>query len=95
VTRSALDGRRSIPIIQASGGRVVGNRVITIEELAVQKLLYTVEETAELFSVGRCKVYELVSSGELYSVKLGRSRRIPAIAIERYIAALTDCGEPA
>jgi excisionase family DNA binding protein len=58
--------------------------------VSVQKVLYTVEETAELFSVGRCKIYELVGSGELYSVKLGKLRRIPAAAIERYIAALIE-----
>lgn len=49
-----------------------------------------VEETAESFSVGRCKIYELVASGELYLVKIGRLRRIPARAIERFIESVDE-----
>lgn len=51
-----------------------------------------VEETAESFSVGRCKIYELVASGELYLVKIGRLRRIPARAIERFIESVDEAG---
>ena len=54
----------------------------------MEKLLYTVDETAELLSVGRCKIYELFNEGQLYSVKVGKSRRVPAIAIDRFLAAL-------
>jgi excisionase family DNA binding protein len=51
-------------------------------------LLYTPEATAEVLSVGRSRVYELIATGELRSVTIGRSRRIPAAAIDAYIAAL-------
>ena len=54
----------------------------------MDKLLYTVEESAEVLSVSRCKVYELVASGDIYSVKIGRSRRVPVDALHRFIASL-------
>jgi excisionase family DNA binding protein len=55
----------------------------------VERLLYTTEEAAEALGVGRCKVYELMGAGLLYSVKIGRSRRIPVDALRRYVAGLT------
>ena len=42
----------------------------------------------ELTRLGRWKVYALIRSGELRSVKIGRDRRIPAHAIEEFVARL-------
>jgi excisionase family DNA binding protein len=53
--------------------------------------LFTVAETAALLGVGRNKVYELISARRLGSVRIGRCRRVPASAVERYVAEL---GEP-
>jgi excisionase family DNA binding protein len=44
----------------------------------------------ERLAVGRSKVYELMSSGDLRSVKVGRSRRIPSDDLKRFIAELDD-----
>ncbi len=52
------------------------------------QLLLTPERTAEVLDVGRTTVYGLISSGELASVKIGRSRRIPADAVTDYVARL-------
>ena len=51
-------------------------------------LLLTAEEAAMALRVGRSKIYELMRSGELRSVKLGGSRRISAAALTEYVAAL-------
>jgi excisionase family DNA binding protein len=51
-------------------------------------LLLTVEEAAERLRIGRSLAYELVQSGELVSVKLGRCRRIPVAALEDFVDAL-------
>ena len=51
-------------------------------------LLYTVEEAAELLTVSRWKVFELIRLRELRSVKIGGLRRVPGAAIEEYIARL-------
>jgi excisionase family DNA binding protein len=49
-----------------------------------------VEEAAEQLGMGRTKVYELVAKGELASIQIGKSRRIPVQAIRDYIAERTQ-----
>ena len=44
-------------------------------------LLYTPEGAAAKIATGRTTIYALMASGELRSVKIGRSRRIPAEAL--------------
>jgi excisionase family DNA binding protein len=51
-------------------------------------LLLTPEEAAQLLRVGRSKVYDLMRSGMLRSVKLGGSRRISAVALAEFVAGL-------
>lgn len=51
-------------------------------------LLLKVEQAAIQLGLGRTVVWGLVSSGELESVKIGRSRRIPIDALEVYVARL-------
>lgn len=41
-----------------------------------------------LGGLGRTKVYELIASGELRTVKIGRRRFVPASAVEEYVARL-------
>ncbi|MEU3048920.1 excisionase family DNA-binding protein [Streptomyces sp. NPDC006984] len=41
----------------------------------------TVTEAARRIGIGRTKLYEYVSSGEIASVKIGSLRRIPAEAV--------------
>ena len=54
------------------------------------RLLLTPERTAERLDVSRTTVYALLASGELESVRIGRSRRIPVQAVEGYVARLRD-----
>lgn len=49
------------------------------------KLLLTVDEAAHQLGIARSHLYLLVMHGEIASVKLGRSRRIPVAALERFI----------
>lgn len=56
----------------------------------MEKLLYTTSEAAQLLGIGRSKVYELIYAGTLGSVKIGRSRRIPADALRQCIDSLTQ-----
>lgn len=50
------------------------------------KLLVSVEEAAQMLSIGRSLVYKLVRSKQVLSVKIGRTRRIPVFALEAFIA---------
>ncbi|MES3639887.1 helix-turn-helix domain-containing protein [Mycobacterium intracellulare] len=52
--------------------------------------LYRPDEAAKLLGCGRTRVYAFIKSGELRSVKLGGSRRIPRSAIEEFIESLDD-----
>jgi len=52
------------------------------------RLLLTVEQAAEQLGVGRTLMYALVRAGEVESVTIGRLRRIPAEALNAYVAAL-------
>jgi len=52
------------------------------------RLLYTTTEAAQLLSIGRSTVYELIDAHRLESVSIGRSRRIPAKALDDFIARL-------
>ena len=51
----------------------------------MERLLLKVEEAAERLSMGRSKAYELVQSGELPVIHVGRSVRIPVAALERWV----------
>lgn len=41
-----------------------------------QKLAFKVQEAAELLSLSRSMVYELIQAGKIETIKIGRSRRI-------------------
>ncbi|MFE2282824.1 helix-turn-helix domain-containing protein [Streptomyces sp. NPDC059443] len=46
----------------------------------------TVAEAARRLGIGRTKLYEYVSSGAIHSVKIGSLRRIPAEAVNDFLA---------
>ena len=50
---------------------------------AHERLAYKVTKAAELLDVSRATIYNLISSGELASVMIGGSRRIPASELDR------------
>lgn len=52
-------------------------------------MLLKPEEAASLLRVGRTKLFQLVWSGELPVVRIGRSVRLPRADLERWIAART------
>lgn len=52
------------------------------------RVLYRVEEAAELLSVSRNRIYELIRSNQLRTVRVGGSRRVPARSLDEYVARL-------
>lgn len=56
--------------------------------MAPTQLLLTPENAAERLAIGRSQMYELLRTGAVASVKIGRLRRIPAAALEEYVTAL-------
>ena len=51
-----------------------------------EKLLLTVVEAAHRLGIGRTLMYELLTSGQIESVHVGRLHKIPADALETFIA---------
>jgi excisionase family DNA binding protein len=56
----------------------------------MDKLLLTPTEAAQALGIGRSKIYELLQTGELRSVRIGTCRRIPTDALEQFLAGLVD-----
>ena len=52
------------------------------------KRLLTVAEAAQRLGIGRSHAYLYVLRGELESVKLGRSRRVPTQAVDDFVNRL-------
>ena len=65
---------------------------MTDEARTDDQLLVTPEEAARRLSVGRTTVYELLASGQLHSVSIGRCRRVPVSELCSYVARLIDGG---
>ncbi len=50
------------------------------------QILLTVEEAARLYSVSHSTLYVLIQRGELQSIKIGASRRVPVAALDEFVA---------
>jgi excisionase family DNA binding protein len=59
----------------------------TVTELP-PPVLYRVEDVVTILNLSRSVVYELIRSGRLKTVKEGRSRRVPALAVAEYVSLL-------
>ena len=56
----------------------------------MQPICITAEEAANVLGIGRTFVYQLLASGRIESVKLGRRRLIPRDALDRLVAELRE-----
>jgi excisionase family DNA binding protein len=54
----------------------------------VDKLLFTPREVAQLLGISRSSLYELLRRGEIASVRIGRSRRVPRAALSAFVDQL-------
>ncbi|GAA0220027.1 MULTISPECIES: helix-turn-helix domain-containing protein [Actinomadura] len=51
---------------------------------------YTVEQVAEILNIGRDKVYFLIRTGQLHSIKIGKLRRITDRHIAEFVTSLEE-----
>jgi excisionase family DNA binding protein len=54
------------------------------------RLLVTPVEAATALGISRTRVYELMAAGQLRSVKIGRSRRIPVKVLIAFVTAMAE-----
>jgi len=55
----------------------------------MEKLLLRPVEAAEAIGIGRSKMYELLGSGAIPSIRIGSSVRVPVEALREWIARQT------
>lgn len=68
--------------------RAAPHDVIDLTVRADNRLLLTVEEAADRLGIGRSLMYELISGGQIVSIRVGRLRRVPLESLTDYVAAL-------
>jgi excisionase family DNA binding protein len=52
---------------------------------ATQPLLLTVAQVAQMLSLGRTKVYELIATKQLPVVRFGRAVRVSSSSLQRWV----------
>jgi excisionase family DNA binding protein len=63
----------------------------TANQETVTEGLQRISETARFLGISRSLVYRLINSGELPTVHIGRSRRIPIRSVRELAAANLVC----
>jgi excisionase family DNA binding protein len=53
-------------------------------------ILVSVDDAAQMLSIGRTAAWELVRKQRIKSVKIGRTRRVPVSAVQEYVQRLLD-----
>ena len=76
------------------GGVDMGDPQPLRDVMTADRLLLTPEEAAKVLRLGRTTVYALMKSGDLRSVHIGRSCRIPQAELERYVHGLQALPSP-
>jgi excisionase family DNA binding protein len=64
---------------------IINENVVRQIDAPVQKLLLTVPEAGRALAISRSKMYDLLNSGHLASVHIGRSRRVRMSDIENFV----------
>jgi excisionase family DNA binding protein len=58
-------------------------------EVSMDAILIRAEEAGKLLGLGRSKIYEMLASGELPVVRVGRSVRVPVEALREWVSRQT------
>ena len=61
--------------------------------MADNRLLLTIPEAAHRLALGRSSLYQLVMMLAIASIKVGRARRIPVLALEKFISSQLELSE--
>ncbi len=56
----------------------------------MEKLVYTVNETAQILNIGMNKAYELIQQKQIPNVRVGRKILIPKQALEKWLISAGD-----
>jgi excisionase family DNA binding protein len=67
-----------------------GDQEEALADKVVSVQAYTVEQVAEMLQIGRDKVYGLIRTGRLHSIRIGRLRRITAGQVAEFVASVEE-----
>lgn len=84
----SIDERFPSPGTQTAGSAADLRSVAGKGEAPDDRLLLTVVEAARRIGVGRSLMYQLLSSGEVESVHIGRLHKVPAAALGAFVERL-------
>jgi excisionase family DNA binding protein len=59
----------------------------SLQEGTPQRLLLRIPEVAETLGIGRSKIYELIATGELPTIHVGRAVRISVSTLQKWVEA--------
>ncbi|MGB7726316.1 MAG: helix-turn-helix domain-containing protein [Dehalococcoidales bacterium] len=62
--------------------------------MAVEKMAYSIRETAEAIGLHPNTVYELVQEGKIPSIKLGRKILVSKIELAKFLAGQSNQQQP-
>jgi excisionase family DNA binding protein len=66
---------------------------MTVKNAMTIALLLRPEEAGQVLGISRSKVYAMLNSGQLPSIRAGRTIRVPRAALEKWIEGNTVGGE--
>jgi excisionase family DNA binding protein len=56
-----------------------------LKEPVPQRLVLRIPEVMTMLGLGRTKIYELIGSGDLPVIRVGKAVRIPVTALEKWV----------
>ena len=62
------------------------------QEGTPQRLLLRIPEAAETLGIGRTKIYEMIATGELPTIRVGRAVRISVSTLQKWVEAREHLG---
>lgn len=62
--------------------------MVTAETDTRPRILLTVEEASDVLSIGRTTMFDLIRTGRVASVRIGRLRRVPMDALRVFAKEL-------
>lgn len=65
------------------------------EKVMPQRLLLRIPEVAETLGIGRTKIYEMIATGELPTVRVGRAVRISVTTLQKWVEEREQQNVPA
>ena len=65
------------------------------EKVMPQRLLLRIPEVAETLGIGRTKIYEIIATGELPTVRVGRAVRISVTTLQKWVEEREQQNVPA